>query len=151
MKFFYPLLFTLCVGTLFSQSVPLGYQASNFKFPDGSQLSQKGAPHIVLVYGDSACPACQQAQASLKLVYKRWLDFGFKVVYIALDEDRELLKKNFGEPPWPIYCDEQSWDSPWVASLHVAATPTLFALDSNLKVLREAESVGQMDFWIRTQ
>ena len=65
----------------------------NFEFPDGKSLqdhvSSKG---LVLVYGDSGCPAYQQAQSHLKIRHKRWREWGFSIVYIALDSDPKNLQ-----------------------------------------------------------
>ena len=138
------LFFTL--GLLSAQNTPT--KVADFKFPDGKQLSTLGKPKIILVYGDSHCPACQQAQSGLKLVYEKWEAAGFALVYIALDEDKTELINGFGTPPWRMYCDEMGWESPWVKALKVYATPTLFALNEKLEVLYEAENVGQMNFWV---
>ena len=54
----------------------------------------------------------------------------------------------FGTPQWPIYCDEKSWDSPWVIAADIQATLTLLLLDQNLKKEYEAENVAQMDLWL---
>lgn len=50
--------------------------------------------------------------------------------------------------PWALYCDEKSWDSPWVSQANIHATPTLLALDRNLNQLYKAASVTQMDLWL---
>ena len=47
-----------------------------------------------------------------------------------------------------LYCDEKSWDSPWVSQANIHAIPTLLALDRNLNQLYEAASVAQMDLWL---
>ena len=146
MKTIFALFFLLTIGFLNAQNNPL--KVPNFKFPDGKSLSDFGTPGIVLVYGESNCPACQQAQTGLHMRYKKWATFGYTVVYIALDEDKPLLTENFGTPPWPMYCDEKVWESPWVKALDVYGTPTLFALNNALEVEYEAKNVGQMDFWI---
>jgi glutaredoxin len=120
----------------------------NFEFPDGKKLKYFTDIGVVLVYGESNCPACQRAQVHLQIRYKRWKSWGFPVVYIALDSDKKQLKQNFGHPPWPIYCDEKSWDSPWVVQANIDFTPTLFALDQNLNQYYQAENVAQMDLWL---
>jgi len=94
------------------------------------------------------CPACKQAQGHLEIRYKKWKSWGFPVVYIALDSSKKNLAENFGTPQWPVYCDEKSWDSPWVIAADIQATPTLLLLDQNLKKEYEAENVAQMDLWL---
>ena len=120
----------------------------NFSFPDGKSLESFVDKGLVLVYGDSNCPACKQAQGHLEIRYKKWKSWGFPVVYIALDSSKKNLAENFGTPQWPIYCDEKSWDSPWVIAADIQATPTLLLLDQNLKKEYEAENVAQMDLWL---
>lgn len=51
-------------------------------------------------------------------------------------------------PPWPLYCDGKSWDSPWVIAADIHAVPTLYVLSHNLKLRFKAENVGQMDLWL---
>lgn len=102
----------------------------------------------LLVYCDSSCPACQRVQRFLQLRHQRWRDWGFPLVYIALDSDQKNLQQNFGTTPWALYFDEKSWDSPWVCQADIQATPTLLALDRNLNQLYEVASVAQMDLWL---
>lgn len=123
----------------------------NFKFPDGKSLQDHTLKGVVLVYGDSSCPACQRAQGHLKIRQKRWKEWGFPIVYIALDSDQNNLKKSFGTTPWAQYCDEKSWDSPWITSANIEATPTLLALDRNLLLRYTAKNVAQMELWLLTR
>ena len=123
----------------------------NLIFPDGKSLKDYTTTGVVLVYGDSSCPACQKAQGQLELRHQKWSAWGYPIVYIALDSDAKNLKQNFGTPPWPVYCDGKSWDSPWVAAADLRGTPTFFALDPQLKIKYEATNVAQMDLWLRTQ
>lgn len=123
----------------------------NFDFPDGKSLQDFTDKGVILVYGDSNCPACQKAQDHLKFRHKRWKEWGFPLVYIALDSDQNNLKENFGTPPWALYCDGKSWDSPWVSIANIRATPTLLALDRDLNKRFEAENIAQMDLWLRME
>lgn len=143
MSFLNPLL-------LFSCCIVLAQEADifpNFEFPDGTYLKDHVNRGVILVYGDSSCPACKRAQGYLKIRHQRWKEWGFPIVYIALDSESKNLKQNFGTPPWPLYCDGQSWDSPWVTAADIHGVPTLYALDRNLQQRYEAEDVAQMDLW----
>lgn len=146
MKTAFALFFFLTLGFTNAQNTPS--KVPDFKFPDGKKLSELGAPGVVLVYGESNCPSCIQAQTALHMRYKKWAALGYTIVYIALDEDQTVLTENFGTPPWRMYCDEKVWESPWVKALDIYGTPTLFALNEALEVEYEAKNVGQMDFWI---
>lgn len=128
-----------------------GDKFPNFEFPDGKSLKEFVSKGVILVYGDSSCPACQRAQGHLKIRHKRWKEWGFPIVYIALDSDQKNLKQSFGTTPWALYCDEKSWDSPWVASANIEATPTLLALDRNLLLRYRAKNVAQMELWLLTK
>jgi hypothetical protein len=123
----------------------------NFEFPDGKNLQDYVEKGLVLVYGDSSCPACQQAQGQLMLRYRQWQAWGYPIVYIAMDSDKKNVDQNFGTPPWALYCDEKSWDSPWVEAADICGTPTLLALDKNLKTYYRAKNVAQLNIWLRTQ
>ena len=56
--------------------------------------------------------------------------------------------KLWHSPPWPLYCDGKSWDSPWVTAADIHAVPTLYVLNHNLKLRFKAENVGEMDLWL---
>lgn len=71
----------------------------NFEFPDGTYLKDHSDKGVILVYGDSSCPACKKGQGHLKIRPKRWKEWGFPIVYMALDSDPQDLKQNFGIPP----------------------------------------------------
>jgi len=140
------ILLLLCFSVL-AQKAP-EFVFPNFEFPDGTHLKDHSDKGVILVYGDSSCPACKKAQGHLKIRHERWKEWGFPIVYIALDSDPQDLKQNFGIPPWPLYCDGKSWDSPWVTAADIHAVPTLYVLNHNLKLRFKAENVGQMDLWL---
>lgn len=126
-------------------------QLPNFTFPDSKTLQEYTEKGLVLIYGDSACPACQQAQGQLMLRYQQWQAWGYPIVYIAMDSDKKNVDQNFGTPPWAVYWDGKSWDSPWVEAADIHGTPTLLALDQDLKQNYRAKNVAQMDIWLRLQ
>lgn len=38
--------------------------------------------------------------------------------------------KLWHSPPWPLYCDGKSWDSPWVTAADIHAVPTPLCAES---------------------
>lgn len=65
-----------------------------------------------------------------------------------LGQQQKKSSRKFWNTPVAVYCDEKSWDSPWVIAADIQATPTLLLLDQNLKKEYEAENVAQMDLWL---
>lgn len=112
------------------------------------KLSEITADYTVLVFGSSWCPACPQELMQITTLYQKWKKQGLEVVFVSLDEDKEIFKQ-FSKPfPFISVCDYQKWKSPVVEAYHVFATPTIFLLNSQREILLRPNSVKQLDAWV---
>lgn len=112
------------------------------------KLSDINAKHTVLVFGASWCPKCGEELNLISKHYPKWKAQGVEVVFVSLDEDQQAYNNFAGSFPFISVCDYQKWDSPVVKDYYVFATPTLYLLDENRKILLRPNSVAQMDSWV---
>ena len=116
--------------------------------PDGSLLAKKGTPNLVLVIGQSTCPACQSDHSALKLYHKKWEKMGHALVYLSIDREVEKYTAYYGEDPWETHHDSLRWDGVLATELKLIGTPSLYAFDKDMKLLKETENAHQMHFWM---
>jgi peroxiredoxin len=103
---------------------------------------------MLVVFGASWCPACITELNAISGIYTKWKKYGVEVVFISLDEDKQAFKKIADRLPFISLCDYRKWESPIVKAYHVFATPTLFLLDNEQKILLRPSSVHQIDAWL---
>lgn len=112
------------------------------------KLSELKNKYTLVVFGASWCPKCSEEFSEISRSYQKWKNYGVEVVYISLEEDQIMFKKQTENFPFISVCDYLEWDSPVVKAYHVFATPTLYFLDINLRIILRPISVQQLDAWI---
>ena len=70
------------------------------------------------------------------------------MVFVSLDTDKTLFKGFSGIFPFVSMCDYKKWENKAVKDYYVFATPTMFLLDKNQKILLRPNSVKQIDAWV---
>jgi len=69
-------------------------------------------------------------------------------VFVSLDTN-EVAFMNFAKSfPFISYTDFKRWESPVVNDYYVFATPTMFILDPQRKIVLRPSSVSQVDSWV---
>ncbi len=121
-----------------------GYETANTP----PKLSDINSEYTLVVFGSSWCPQCPEELSQIARVYEKWKTHGVEVVFVSLDEERQVFKSFAGGFPFISICDYQKWDSPVVQAYHVFATPTMYLLDSKREILLRPNSVRQMDAWV---
>jgi thiol-disulfide isomerase/thioredoxin len=112
------------------------------------KLSDLTSKYTLVVFGASWCDACTQELTHIVGLYPKWKNQGVEVVFVSLDENPIAFKDFSATFPYISLCDYQKWQSPVVKAYHVFATPTLFLLDNEQKILLKPNSVHQMDAWL---
>jgi thiol-disulfide isomerase/thioredoxin len=112
------------------------------------KLSDLKSRFTVVVFGASWCPQCPEELYRIARLNEKWKQYGVEVVFVSLDDDKQVYKNFAGIFPFISMCDYQKWDSPVVKSWHVFATPTMYLLDNKLKIVLRPKSVVQMDSWV---
>ncbi|MDG4949636.1 redoxin domain-containing protein [Weeksellaceae bacterium KMM 9724] len=142
------------------RSVKLGQKAPNFKLkgdvfaPDYTKKSKPKslndikAKNTLIIFGSSWCPACPPDLMKIAKQYPQWKELGLEVVFISLDEDKEIFK-NFVKPfPFISFSDYKKWESPIVKDYYVNATPSFFLLDDKKEIIIRPNSLNHLEAWI---
>ncbi len=112
------------------------------------KLSEIKSTYKVVVFGASWCPQCPKELQEISKNYSSWKQQGVEVVFVSLDENKQTFE-NFIKPfPFISICDYKKWESKAVKDYHVFATPTIYLLNNENKILLKPNSVNQLNSWI---
>jgi peroxiredoxin len=126
------------------------------------QLSNSNKPTIkfeniknkykLIVFGASWCQKCTEEIPRLKTFYDNWKKKNnLEIIFISLDNDLSKFKEFSKNDTWISSCDLQGWESKTAREYYVFATPTMFLLDANNKILLKPISPEQITSWLETQ
>jgi hypothetical protein len=100
-----------------------------------TSLSSINSKYKLIIFGESDCPDCQRQMKKIESMYPQLLRLDVKVVYVSLDSSVKTFKTSANKYPWISYFDYNGWDSKPVLDYHVFASPTIYLLGDNLKIL----------------
>jgi len=121
-----------------------GYETGNIP----EKLSDLQSKYTVVMFGSSWCPQCPQELSQIAGLYEKWKKHNVEVVFISLDEDKEIFKSFAAIFPFISICDYQKWESKVVKDYHVFATPTIYLLDNKREIILRPNSVNQLNAWV---
>ncbi|MDA3904769.1 MAG: TlpA disulfide reductase family protein [Bacteroidales bacterium] len=103
---------------------------------DFIQLSALKNQYKLLIFWSTQCPHCTNLLPELK----KWYDtkgIDLEVLAISIDSDKESWKTfvNQGNYTWININDEKGWDGEIAKDYNLYATPTMFVLDKENKIL----------------
>jgi thiol-disulfide isomerase/thioredoxin len=112
------------------------------------KLSDLKSNYTVIVFGASWCQKCTEELPELTKQYSKWKSNGVEVVFVSLDENKELFENFASIFPFISTCDYQKWNSTIVKDYYVFGTPTMYLLNDKREILLRPNSVKQMDSWV---
>ena len=121
-----------------------GYAVNNFP----KKLSDLNSSYTVVVFGASWCPKCTEELPEIAKHYSKWKAQGVEVVFVSLDENKEMFKNFTSIFPFISFCDYQKWNSTAAKDYYVFGTPTMYLLNDKREILLRPNSVSQMDAWV---
>ena len=139
--------------------VSVGQQLPNLTIKsqtDSINLENITADHILLVFWQSNCNYCRQLLDELPDLemdyYRKFSNHKLEIVSISLDTDEQTynnycLEKNMH---YLSFCDFEGWNSANVKPFSIYATPTMFLLDKELKIISKPVSAIQLKQEFRT-
>ncbi|HEX8576940.1 MAG TPA: TlpA disulfide reductase family protein [Flavobacterium sp.] len=115
-----------------------------------NKLSAIKSPYILVAFGASWCPKCNEEIPEIAAFYDKWKTKGVEVIFISLEEDRKSFTDFTANFPFPSYSDLKKWDSKIVTDYYIFGTPAMFLLNDKREILLRPISVKQADAWVDT-
>mgnify|MGYP001046687811 CR=1 FL=1 len=112
------------------------------------KLSEMNSNYTVVVFGASWCEKCTKEIPEIAKHYAKWKSEGVEVVFVSLDENKEMFNNFTAIFPFISLCDFKKWECQPVKDYYVFGTPTMYLLDENRKIILRPNSVKQMDSWV---
>jgi len=127
--------------------LPIGASAPNVILPDiagkNFDVSKQGAEKLLLVFYASWCPHCKTVLPEINSLYDNLKNKDVKILAVSLDTDKEEWKKFTTENCSNLtnLSDLKGWDGKAASDYFIYATPTMFLLDKEMKIISKPKSV----------
>lgn len=131
-----------------SKLLKVGTTVPNIILPDTGgnlfNISEIDKENILLLFYASWCPHCKEMLPKICELYKQQNDL--EVVAISLDEDREAWVNYIKDTgfDWVNISDLQGWDSQAAQDYFIYATPTMFLLDTQGKIIGKPLTLNEL-------
>ncbi|MCK5765025.1 MAG: redoxin domain-containing protein [Bacteroidales bacterium] len=102
----------------------------------------------VILFWASWCPHCNQMIPGLKRLYQEGDVPDFEILAISIDTSATDYMQALAvqQTAWINYAELNGWDSKAVVDYSIYATPTMFILDRNRKILGRPVSVSDLRY-----
>lgn len=124
-----------------ARKLPIGTAAPNIILPNENEkeidLSKITSEKVLVLFYASWCPHCQTLIPQLHELYKNQKEKKYEVLAIALDNKKEEWKKfvTSNKLIWLNVCDLKGWDTKSASDYFIYATPTMFLINKQMKIL----------------
>ncbi|SEW38291.1 Peroxiredoxin [Chryseobacterium wanjuense] len=130
-------------------NVEMGAGFPNYKFQAPVNTTAKSLYDIkadkkVVVFWSSTCSHCESELPQLLAKYNDLKTKNVQVVGLSLDVDKDSYTKKISAFPWVNDSELRGWNSTYVDTYNVHATPTYFILDANNKIISKPDHVGDV-------
>ncbi|MDM1557399.1 TlpA disulfide reductase family protein [Chryseobacterium indologenes] len=130
-------------------NVEMGAVFPNYKFQSATNTTAKSiydvkADKKVIVFWSSTCSHCESELPKLLEKYNDLKAKNIQVIALSLDVDKSSYSKKITAFPWINDSELRGWNSSYVDTYNVHATPTYFILDANNKIINKPDHVGNV-------
>jgi thiol-disulfide isomerase/thioredoxin len=129
------------------KKMAIGNTAANMVFSTGlkyGKLLEVPAKYKVVIFGASWCEACSIEMPQFKDYAELFkTNYDAEIVFVSLDTDKEKYDAFVKDFPFIHTCDFKGWGSPNVTNYYVFATPSIFILDVENKIV--AKPINAID------
>ncbi|MCS3530822.1 TlpA disulfide reductase family protein [Chryseobacterium sp. JUb7] len=132
-----------------NKNVEIGAVFPNYKFQSAVGTTAKSLHDIkadkkVVVFWSSTCSHCESELPQLLAKYNDLKAKNIQVVGLSMDVDKDSYSKKISAFPWINDSELRGWNSSYVETYNVHATPTYFILDANNKIISRPDHVGDV-------
>ena len=129
----------------------IGSIVPNIILPDSSgnliDLNKTYVDSILIVFYASWCPHCPKLLPKIYELYKNQKKKKFEVMAVSIDTLRadwlKFIRTN--NLNWINVSDLKGWDGPAVLDYYIYATPTMFLIDKQLKLIAKPSSIEELN------
>ncbi|WP_160139200.1 peroxiredoxin family protein [Chryseobacterium sp. c4a] len=130
-------------------NVEMGALFPNYKFQSATNTTAKSlydvkADKKVIVFWSSTCSHCESELPKLLEKYNDLKSKNIQVIALSLDVDKSSYSNKIAAFPWVNDSELRGWNSSYVDTYNVHATPTYFILDANNKIINKPDHVGNV-------
>lgn len=134
------------------KKMAIGNTAADLVFSTGlkyGKLSEIPTKYKVVVFGASWCEACSIEMPQFKDYAELFkTNYGAEIVFVSIDTDREKYDAFVKDFPFIHTCDYKGWGSPNVTNYYVFATPSIFILDAENKIVSKPINAIDTAKWL---
>ncbi len=130
-------------------NIEMGAVFPNYKFQSPLNTTAKSLHDVkadkkVIIFWSSTCSHCESELPKLLEKYNELKAKNIQVVALSLDVDKNSYTKKIAAFPWINDSELRGWNSSYVDTYNVHATPTYFILDANNKIINKPDHVGDV-------
>jgi peroxiredoxin len=130
-------------------NVEIGAAFPNVKFQSPANTTAKSlydvkADKKVIVFWSSTCSHCESEMPQLLAKYNDLKAKNIQIIGLSLDTDKNSYTQKIAAFPWINDSELRGWNSSYVDTYNVHATPTYFILDANNKIINKPDHVGNV-------
>ncbi|WP_294237266.1 MULTISPECIES: TlpA disulfide reductase family protein [Chryseobacterium] len=130
-------------------NVEIGAAFPDYKFQSPLNTNAKSlydvkADKKIIIFWSSTCSHCEEELPKLLTKYNDLKARNIQVVGLSMDVDRDSYAKKITAFPWINDSELKGWNSSYVDTYNVHATPTYFILDANNKIINKPEHVADV-------
>lgn len=131
-----------------------GNKAPDIQFANAKQsvkqLSDLNFKYKLIVFGASWCPKCNEEIPKMASFYQNWKkNHKLEIVFVSLDTQKAEYENFIKGFPWISSCDFMGWETKAALDYCVFATPTMYLLDADNKILLKPISPEQLETWLQ--
>jgi thiol-disulfide isomerase/thioredoxin len=133
-----------------NRKLPIGSKAPEINMVDNDSnkvaLSAIKSQYTLVIFWSATCPHCLAMLPALKKIYSSQTRKNIEILAISIDTDvvgwHNAL--SFGAYPWINCCDTKGWEGEAAKDYFVYATPTIFLLDAEKRIIAKPIQIGEL-------
>ncbi|NWG29539.1 MAG: redoxin domain-containing protein [Ignavibacteriaceae bacterium] len=136
-----------------SKNFKVGNSVPDIILPDSSgseiELNKIQTDQILIIFYASWCPHCKTLLPQINDLYKNQEEKKVEVLAISIDTSKtdwlNFIRNN--NLSWLNATDLEGWNGSAVSDYYLYATPTLFLIDQNKKLILNSPSIEELKNW----